>query len=30
MVVFVIYALLNILAMVFYPGGTSMDEDRIG
>jgi hypothetical protein len=29
-VVFVIYALFNILAMVFYPGGTSIDRDRIG
>ncbi len=27
---FVIYALFNILAMVFYPGGTSIDRDRIG
>jgi magnesium-transporting ATPase (P-type) len=26
---YVIYALLNILAMVFYPGGTSIDRDRI-
>jgi magnesium-transporting ATPase (P-type) len=26
---FVIYALFNILAMVFYPGGTSVDRDRI-
>jgi hypothetical protein len=27
---FVIYALFNILAMVFYPGGTSIDSDRVG
>jgi hypothetical protein len=27
---FVIYALLNILAMVYYPGGTSIDNDRVG
>ena len=27
---FVIYALFNIMAMVFYPSGTSIDRDRIG
>ena len=27
---FVFYALFNLLAMVFFPGGTSMDKDRIG
>jgi hypothetical protein len=27
---FVIYALFNILAMVLYPGGTSIDSDRVG
>ena len=27
---FVIYALFNTLAMVFYPGGTSIDSDRVG
>ena len=27
---YVIYALFNILAMVFYPGGTSIDRDTIG
>jgi len=27
---FVIYALLNILAMVYYPGGTSVEHHRIG
>ena len=27
---FVIYALFNVLAMVFYPGGTSLDYDRVG
>ena len=27
---FVIYALFNILAMVYYPGGTSIDNNRVG
>ena len=27
---FVLYALFNILAMVLYPGGTSIDSDRVG
>ena len=27
---FVIYALFNILAMVYYPGGISIDNDRVG
>ena len=30
MVGFALYALLNILAMVFYPGGTSVDSRRVG
>ena len=27
---FAVYALFNISAMIFYPGGTSVDKDRIG